>query len=79
MNSYMRGEVAPGEIYSLAELEEMEVLIQGQADDCLIDTPSMRLWLSRCGVEDGEPCDNKVTIEELRRGRWVEVGWYEAV
>ena len=76
---YIEGVVAPGEVYSLEELEGMDVLCQGQADDLLIDTGDCRIWLSRCGIEDGEPCDNKVTIEELQRGRWVEVGWYEAV
>jgi len=76
---YMKGAVAPGEVYDLAELEALPVLSQGQADDLKIDTGVTRIWLSRCTVEDGEPCDNKVTIEELRSGRWVEVGWYEAV
>lgn len=76
--NYMEGAVAPGEVYSLDELEALPTLSQGQADDLKIDTGGTRIWLSRCGVEDGEPCNNKVTIEELQRGRWVEVGWYEA-
>jgi hypothetical protein len=76
---YMKGEVAPGEVYTLAELENMDTLTQGQADDLKYEDEGTRIWLSRVGVEDGEPCDNKVTIEEYRRGRWVEVGWYEAL
>lgn len=76
---YMKGAVAPGEVYSLEELEAMPTIEQGQADDLKLENEYTKIWLSRCGVEDGEPCNNKVTIEELRRGRWVEVGWYEAV
>jgi hypothetical protein len=76
---YMEGSVTPGEVYSLEELEAMPTLSQGQADDLKIDSGTVRIWLSRCGIEDGEPCDNKVTIEEYVDGRWVEVGWYEAL
>lgn len=78
-DGYMKGEVAPGEVYTLDELEAMPTLKQGQADDLKIENGDVRIWLSRCGVEDGEPCNNKVTIEERRRGSWVEVGWYEAL
>jgi len=63
---------------SLAELEELPVIEQGQADDLLIKSDTEKVWLSRCGVADGEPWDNKVTIERLVNGRWTEVEWYEA-
>lgn len=76
---YMEGAVAPGEVYSLDELEDLPTLSEGQADDLKIDTGDVRIWLSRMTAEDGEPCDNKVTIEERRRGSWIEVGWYEAL
>lgn len=77
---YMKGAVAPGEVYTLAELEALPTLRQGQADDLKIDAGSVRIWLSRCGVADGEPCENKVTIEEIDDiGSWHEVAWYEAV
>ena len=76
---YMDGAVAPGEVYSLSELEALPTLTVGQADDLKIDSGTTRIWLSRCTVEDGEPCDNKVTIEEYVDGRWIEVGWYEAL
>ena len=64
---------------SLTDLEAMPTLIQGQADDCKIDTGTKRVWLSRCGVEDGEPYDNRVTIERLVDGRWIEVEYFQAV
>lgn len=76
---YNEGEVASNEVFTLEELEEMETLYEGQADDLKIEKLFTRIWLSRCGVEDGEPCNNKVTIEKLHAGRWVEVGWYEAI
>ena len=76
---YCEGEVDANDVYPLDELEAMDVLEQGQADDLLIHSEDYKLWLSRCGVEDGEPCDNKVTIEVRRDGRWTEIGWYEAV
>lgn len=69
-----------GGIYelSLEELEAMTVIEQGQADDLLIASDGERIWLSRCGIEDGEPWNNKVTIERLVGGRWTEIEWYEA-
>jgi hypothetical protein len=64
---------------SLAELENMPTLHQGQADDCKIETDDQRVWLSRCTVEDGEPWNNKVTVERrLADGSWVTAETWEA-
>ncbi len=63
---------------SLKHLEHLPTLHQGQADDCKIDNGQHRVWLSRCGVEDGEPYDHKVTIEALIEGRWETIGEYQA-
>ena len=60
-------------------LESLPVLHQGQADDCHADDGEHRVWLSRCTVEDGEPFDNKVTVEENQNGRWVEIATFQAV
>ena len=74
-------------IYTLAELEDLPTLAQGQADDLKVDTGTQRVWLNRCGVEDGEPYINKVTIEKLEqdhrpnaglRQRWVNDYTYQA-
>lgn len=60
------------------ELDEMPTLAQGQADDLKIETVDERVWLCRCGVEDGMPFDNAVTVEYLLKGRWTEVAMWEA-
>ena len=70
--------VGMSSVYSLAELEGMETLAVGRADDLKIHEGNTKVWLSRCSVEDGEPFNNKVTIERLIGGRWEEVETYEA-
>jgi len=49
-------------------LKRMPTISVSQADDLKISTPYLRVWLSRCGVEDGEPYSDKVT-----RRRWSAV------
>lgn len=66
-----------GHRYTTEELEELPVISQGQADDCHVDSGSVRVWLSRTGVADGEPFDNTVTVERLQDGAWVEVAKYD--
>jgi hypothetical protein len=63
----------------LSELKALPVLCVGQADDLRFEDDGVRVWLSRCGVEDGEPYANKVTVETLRRdGRWEIYTTYQA-
>lgn len=64
--------------YNLSELQQMPTLSVGQADNLKVDTGTERLWLSRCTVADGEPYNNKVTIEKLINGVWTEVQTYPA-
>lgn len=65
--------------YTLEELQALPTLAQGQTDNLKVEFASMgreidtRVWLARTGVEDGEPYDNRVSIEKLRDGAWVEV------
>jgi len=61
------------------ELESIDTLIQGQADDLKIDNEGFRVWLSRCDTYDGMPYDNAVTIEKLVDNRWIEILMYEAL
>ena len=63
---------------TLDELEVIDTLIVGQADDLKIDNEGFRVWLSRCDTYDGMPYDNAVTIEKLIDNRWVEVIMNEA-
>lgn len=57
--------------YSADDLEAMPTLATGQTDDLKIDTGTERVWLARTGIADGEPYNNRVTIEALVNGRWV--------
>ena len=63
---------------SLDELENLPTLAEGQADNLKIESDTERVWLSRCTVEDGEPWNNKVTVERLIGGSWIEVEHWEA-
>jgi hypothetical protein len=62
--------------YTAEELENLPTLATGQADNLKIDTGTIRVWLCRCGIADGMPYDNAITVERLINGRWVEVDQY---
>ena len=65
--------------YSLDYLESLPTITVSQADDLKIDEPgNYRVWLSRCGVEDGEPYPNKVTVERWVCDKWTEERTYQA-
>ena len=60
---------------TLPYVEDLETLCVSQADDLKAEGDGVRVWLSRCGVEDGEPYPNKITIERYNEDGG---GWYEA-
>lgn len=66
--------------YTAAELAAMPTLSIGQTDDLKFEdlsaTPPVRVWLARTDVTDGEPYDNRVSIEHLIDGRWSVVHNY---
>jgi hypothetical protein len=66
--------------YTLEELEGLPDLCIGQADTLKVDDDDgIRVWLCRCGVADGMPYDNQVTVEEINNnGRWLTVDTYQA-
>ena len=66
--------------FTLAELQAMPTLSVGQADDLKLEGEGHRVWLSRCGVADGEPYPNKVTVERFSAGTgtWTETQHYQA-
>ena len=66
-------------VFPLSYLESLPTIHSGHFDNLKVDTGSLRVWLSRCGVADGMPYDNQVTIEHLKNGRWVETAIYQAV
>ncbi len=63
--------------YTAAELKRKRTLSTGQCDSLKVDTGTMRVWISRCTVADGEPYNNKVSVEKLRNGRWETVETYK--
>ena len=64
--------------YSLQELQAKKTLATGQADDLKVETRTTRVWLSRCTVDDGEPYNNKVSVEKYQNGRWETIETYQA-
>lgn len=68
------------ERWTLAELEDLPNLSRAQTDDLKIETEVdgtyVRVWLARTHVSDGEPYDNRVTVETLQDGRWRAVHSY---
>ncbi len=81
--------------YTLKQLEALPTLHQGHTDDLKIEThkgypfkesKGVRVWLSRLTVEDGQPYNNQVTVEEYREKKisgfdswqWVTVQQYQA-
>jgi hypothetical protein len=63
---------------TLSDLEAIDTIEEGYADDLKISDNGFKVWLCRCDTYDGMPYDNAVTIEKLIDNRWVEVLMYEA-
>lgn len=63
--------------YTAKTLESMPTISHGHFDDLKIDTGKVRVWLSRCGIADGLPYDNMVSVEKLIDGVWTTVAEYE--
>lgn len=63
-----------------AALYGMPTLCVSQACDLKIELRGeVRVWLSRCGLDDGEPFARTIYIElfDADQGRWVDVGHYD--
>ena len=58
-------------MYPAEYLKTLPTLCVGHTSDLKIDTGDTRVWLSRCSVEDGEPENDRVTVETLVNGRWI--------
>lgn len=70
------------EQYSADELRTMPVLSENHTDNLHFEEydhegfDGVRYWVCRCGVADGMPYNDMVTIEVLQDGRWVEFDSY---
>lgn len=70
------------EQFSADELRDMPILSRSQVDNLHFEAfdyegyDGVRYWVCRAGVADGMPCDNLVTIEILRDGRWEQFDQY---
>ena len=65
-------------LYTFDELEELPTLSEGYVDNMKIDEGDVRWWLSRCGIFDGEPYENTVTVEALTAdGQWRDAFRYD--
>ena len=57
-----------------AQLEGRLTLAEGQAEDLKAEVTfhgqAARVWLSRCGVADGEPWEHTARLELREDGRW---------
>lgn len=64
-------------MHKARDLQDLPTLCVGQSCNLKMDDGETRVWLSRCGVADGAPYDNAVTIEQLVDGRWIVLEVYE--
>ncbi len=62
--------------YTADELRDLPTLSVSQADNLKVDDGETRVWLCRCGVADGMPYDDAITVERLTEGRWRTVAQY---
>jgi hypothetical protein len=62
--------------YMADELHDLPTLSVSQTDDLKVDDGGTRIWLCRCGVADGMPYENQVTIERLVDGLWTTASTY---
>lgn len=65
--------------YTLQELESIPTVSQSWNADLKVQEDGLRVWLTRTSVEDGEPYNDKVSIErwDNHYGRWVTVEEYQ--
>lgn len=64
--------------YTKSDLADLPTLSVGQTCNLKIEKPGLRVWLARTTVEDGEPYNNKVTIERLdENGCWYTAQEYK--
>lgn len=65
--------------FTLTELNEMPTLHQGHFANLKFEEGNCQVWLARTTVADGEPYDNRVTVEFLNEDGWVTLDEYQAL
>jgi len=63
------------EVPRATQLADLPTIAQGQAEDLKMEEFPYRVWLSRCGPEDGET--HRVSVEECINGRWTQIARLE--
>lgn len=66
------------ETYWLYEFEKLPTIMESHSMNLKIETKSVRVWLSRCTIADGEPYNNRVQIDRLVDGVWKKDYSYQA-
>ena len=66
------------EKWTVNRLSNMATIHVGHTCDLKYETGTVRIWLARTGVADGEPYNNKVTIERLIEGQWATFAQFPA-
>jgi len=62
--------------YTAKELKALSTISSGQFDNLKIDTGNIRVWICRCGRDDGMFCDDLITVEQLENNRWITISEY---
>lgn len=58
-------------------LDALPTIEIAQASDLKISHSNVRVWVSRCGLPDGEPYERTVYLETLISGMWFVFGHYD--
>ena len=58
-------------------LDALPTIETAHASDLKISHSNVRVWVSRCGLPDGEPYERTVYIETIFLSRWVLRGHYD--
>jgi hypothetical protein len=60
-------------------LDDMETMTVAQVCDLKMERDGFRVWVSRCGLADGEPFEETVYLEEYNEedGMWTDLAYFD--
>lgn len=69
----------PNPLPSAEGIASIPVISTGPVANLHYDDGQHRIWLSRCGLADGEPFERTVYVEiyDENGGRWCDLGHYD--